>query len=148
MIKGHATAEGTGRFARSRTGLHADHWRRALGVTVSSLGLGSYLGNPDGPTDEGYASSTRRALQLGINLIDTAVNYRFQRSERAIGAGLSQAVEDGGRISEIPAFCRYFPEASQNPLRGSLVYGWGTLTESFRVFVNRMGLAGARRGTS
>lgn len=68
----------------------------------------------------------------------------FKLSFQLIG----QAVQDGGRISEIPAFCRYFPEASQNPLRGSLVYGWGTLAESFRVFVNRMGLAGARKGTS
>jgi glycosyltransferase involved in cell wall biosynthesis len=68
----------------------------------------------------------------------------FKLSFQLIG----QAVEDGGRISEIPAFCRYFPEASQNPLRGSIVYGWGTLTESFRVFVSRIGLAAARRGTS
>lgn len=61
---------------------------------------------------------------------------------------VGQAAEDGGRISEIPAFCRYFPEASQNPLRGSIVYGWGTLTESFRVFMTRMGLAGAKKGIS
>lgn len=58
---------------------------------------------------------------------------------------VAQAAKDGGRISEIPAFCRYFPEASQNPLKGSIVYGWGTLTESFRVFVGRVGLAGARK---
>jgi glycosyltransferase involved in cell wall biosynthesis len=61
---------------------------------------------------------------------------------------VGQAVEDGGRISEIPAFCRYFPEASQNPLRGSIKYGWGTLTESFRVLVSRMGLGAARKSPS
>jgi glycosyltransferase involved in cell wall biosynthesis len=61
---------------------------------------------------------------------------------------VGQAAEDGQRIGEIAAFCRYFPEASQNPLRGSIVYGWGTLSESFRVFVTRLGLAGARKHTS
>jgi glycosyltransferase involved in cell wall biosynthesis len=61
---------------------------------------------------------------------------------------IGQAAQDGRRISEIAAFCRYFPEASQNPLRGSIVYGWGTLTESFRVFMTRMGLPVARKPTA
>jgi glycosyltransferase involved in cell wall biosynthesis len=55
--------------------------------------------------------------------LDTYSND-FKLSFQLIG----QAVQDGREIGEIPAFCRYFPEASQNPLRGSLVYGWGTGT--------------------
>ncbi|MGE0444659.1 MAG: glycosyltransferase family 2 protein [Vicinamibacterales bacterium] len=51
---------------------------------------------------------------------------------------VSQAVIDGWEIGEVPAFCRYFDEASQNPFRGSVKYGWGTLTESFRVFKSRI----------
>jgi hypothetical protein len=61
---------------------------------------------------------------------------------------VGQAAEDGRLIGEIPAFCRYFPEASSNPLGGSIVYGWGTLSESFRVFVSRMRPAAARKRTS
>ncbi len=57
---------------------------------------------------------------------------------------ISQAVIDGWRLGEVSGFCRYFPEASQNPFRGSVVYGWGTLTESFRVFKHRLGLGPAR----
>ena len=57
---------------------------------------------------------------------------------------ISQAVIDGWRLGEVPGFCRYFPEASQNPFRGSVVYGWGTLTESFRVFKHRLGLGTPR----
>jgi glycosyltransferase involved in cell wall biosynthesis len=59
---------------------------------------------------------------------------------------VAQAVIDGWRIGEIPGFCRYFNEASQNPFRGSVVYGWGTLTESFRVFQHR--LFGAERASA
>lgn len=55
-----------------------------------------------------------------------------------------QAVEDGWKISEVPAFCRYFPEASSNPLRGSIVYGLGTLSESLRVLTVRIGLGTPR----
>jgi glycosyltransferase involved in cell wall biosynthesis len=59
-----------------------------------------------------------------------------------------QAVRDGWEVTEVPAYCRYFDEASQNPLRGSIVYGWGTLEESFRVLLHRMGLGAARKGVS
>ena len=57
---------------------------------------------------------------------------------------ISQAVIDGWTLGEVPGFCRYFAEASQNPFRGSVVYGWGTLTESFRVLKYRLGIASAR----
>jgi glycosyltransferase involved in cell wall biosynthesis len=55
-----------------------------------------------------------------------------------------QAVEDGWPVAEVAAECRYFREASSNPLGGSIVYGLGTLSESFRVFMCRIGLGMAR----
>ena len=61
---------------------------------------------------------------------------------------VGQAVEDGWKIGEIPAFCRYFPEASSNPLLGSIRYGLGTLLESCRVFMGRIGLGVARKRLS
>jgi glycosyltransferase involved in cell wall biosynthesis len=61
---------------------------------------------------------------------------------------ISQAVEDGWRLGEVPGSCDYFPEASQNPFKGSVVYGWGTLTESFKVFLHRAGLGTPRARTS
>jgi aryl-alcohol dehydrogenase-like predicted oxidoreductase len=36
-----------------------------------------------------------RAVECGINTIDTAINYRFQRSERSIGAALKSLFESG-----------------------------------------------------
>lgn len=61
---------------------------------------------------------------------------------------ISQAVIDGWKLAEVPGFCAYFDEASQNPLKGSIVYGWGTLTESFKVFLHRAGLGTMRARTS
>ncbi len=64
----------------------------------------------------------------------------FKLSFQLIG----HAVADGRTLGEIPTACRYFDEASSNPFIGSVVYGWGTLTESFRVFLYRLGLGGDR----
>ena len=58
-------------------------------LAVSSLGIGTYLGNPDEKTDRGYTAAIVEAAQHGINVIDAAINYRFQRSERSIGAALA-----------------------------------------------------------
>ena len=53
-----------------------------------------------------------------------------------------------GSWARCRASARYFAEASQNPLKGSIVYGWGTLTESFKVFLHRAGLGTPRARTS
>ncbi len=62
---------------------------------ASALGIGTYLGNADDATDQLYTASVSRALELGINVVDTAVNYRHQRSERSIGAALKSMIERG-----------------------------------------------------
>ena len=56
---------------------------------MSSVGIGTYLGQPDEQTDQRYTEAVVRAVELGANVIDTAANYRFQRSERSIGAALT-----------------------------------------------------------
>lgn len=94
MIAGRATLEGTKRFAkRSKTA--KGHFRPAAAVLVSSIGLGTYLGNEDGRTDEGYEASIAAALSSGISVFDSAINYRGQKSERAIGRALSRAIRAG-----------------------------------------------------
>ncbi len=50
---------------------------------------------PDDTTDERYVAAIQRALEAGVNVIDTAVNYRHQRSERAVGRALAAAVRTG-----------------------------------------------------
>jgi aryl-alcohol dehydrogenase-like predicted oxidoreductase len=97
MIAGLATFDGTERYA-SRIGgrLPANHFRRFDGgPRTSSIGIGTYLGREDAATDLAYQQSITRALERGINVIDAAINYRFQRSERAIGAALEEMIGRG-----------------------------------------------------
>jgi len=62
---------------------------------MSSIGLGTYLGHWDEHTDRSYQEAITRVIELGCNVIDSAINYRFQRSERAIGAALKESIEAG-----------------------------------------------------
>jgi aryl-alcohol dehydrogenase-like predicted oxidoreductase len=64
-------------------------------VLLSSIGLGTYLGEEDAATDDGYEASIAVALGCGINVFDSAINYRGQRSERAIGRALARAFREG-----------------------------------------------------
>jgi aryl-alcohol dehydrogenase-like predicted oxidoreductase len=68
---------------------------RAFGDSVvSSIGLGTYLGEPTDEADEGYHDAIVEAVESGINVLDTAINYRCQRSERVVGSALADADVD------------------------------------------------------
>lgn len=92
-----ATAEGTARY-RAR---HAAHFGRdffrpgPLGNSLSSIGIGTYLGEDTEADDVAYADAVRHAIANGVNVIDSAINYRCQRSERAVGRALGSALLAG-----------------------------------------------------
>jgi aryl-alcohol dehydrogenase-like predicted oxidoreductase len=94
-----ATLEGTRRYVE-RMGSKAarGHFRQQQNLNVATIGLGTYLGHWDERTDKMYCEAVKRAIELGSNVIDSAINYRFQRSERAIGLALKQLF-DAGRSS-------------------------------------------------
>ena len=107
-LGGRATRDGTGRFAaRHSSRFVADHFRlyAAHGGCVSSIGLGTYLGNPEDDEDSAYEETIARALATGINVIDSAINYRCQRSERAIGRALRSAVARGDVARDEVVLC-------------------------------------------
>ena len=90
-IEGYASLSGTTRYReRFQSSAAANHYRFEQNLWLSSIGLGTYLGNADDATDRLYTDAVTRAVELGANVIDTAANYRFQRSERAIGAALRE----------------------------------------------------------
>src|SRR3989475_10268059 len=97
-----ATKEGTTRYAQKFAGRAAEgHFREAHRLVLSSLGIGTYLGQPDTKTDEGYAAAAVAAVESGINVIDAAINYKFQRSEGSIRASLQQLAAKGFGREEI-----------------------------------------------
>jgi aryl-alcohol dehydrogenase-like predicted oxidoreductase len=90
-----ATATGTTRYRDRLRGITDEHhFRQSQGLWISSIGLGSYLGDPDERTDAAYRAAVRRAAELGCNIFDTAANYRFQRSERSFGDALNEMFAD------------------------------------------------------
>lgn len=102
MPSTHATPEATARYAdRFSTRAAKDHFRRQQELTLSSIGIGTYLGNPDEATDLAYAKAITRAVTSGVNVIDTAANYRFQRSERSIARSLKTLETDGFSREEL-----------------------------------------------
>jgi aryl-alcohol dehydrogenase-like predicted oxidoreductase len=105
MSANRATPEGTAAYRARFAGSDAkDHFRRQQGLTLSSIGIGTYLGNADTATDVGYTNAVVRAVELGCNVIDSAANYRFQRSERSIGQALRTLGEQGFAREEL-AIC-------------------------------------------
>jgi len=100
VVRGRITAGGTERFrdrAVRERALPAEHFREAPGgLVLSSIGLGTYIGPPDALTDVAVEQATTVCLTSGrVNVLDTAINYRYQRAERTVGRALSRAVERG-----------------------------------------------------
>jgi aryl-alcohol dehydrogenase-like predicted oxidoreductase len=97
-----ATKEGTTRYGQKFVGrAAAGHFREAQRLMLSSLGIGTYLGQPDTKTDEGYTVAAVAAVESGINVMDAAINYRFQRSERSLGEAIRQLAARGFEREEI-----------------------------------------------
>ncbi len=107
LVEGHATSEGTRHFQERFVDAQTDHFYRPIngGNLVSSLGLGTYLGDCDDSEDARYTATARAALERGVNLLDTAINYRCQRSERAIGQAVRISIANGSIRREEVVVC-------------------------------------------
>jgi aryl-alcohol dehydrogenase-like predicted oxidoreductase len=90
-----ATRRGTWAY-RDRFGdsFARTYFRRFGPGVVSSVGVGTYLGDATDDVDDRYRTAVQTALESGVNLVDTAVNYRHQRSERVVGDALRRADVD------------------------------------------------------
>ncbi len=106
MLKGHATAEGTTRFRKRLQGtVPSEHFRECGDLWLSSIGFGTYLGKDDDADDQKYLDASPRAAELGVNVFDTAINYRSQRSERTLGQTLAALAEEGEIVREELLIC-------------------------------------------
>lgn len=90
-----ATAGGTARWRQRHPALPDAHFRALDDLRVSSVGLRTHRGELDAATDDAYAAAIVAAVMGGVNLVDTAVDYRAQRSERAVGRALRALAAQG-----------------------------------------------------
>ena len=78
MITGYATPEGTKKFAERQNQDSHKNYKNVNNLTLSNVGIGTYLGNPDTETDYIVQSAVKKSILGGINVIDSAINYRAQ----------------------------------------------------------------------
>ncbi|SKB12573.1 conserved hypothetical protein [Planktothrix sp. PCC 11201] len=94
-ILGKATLTGTqGYRERHQQDCIAAHFREANDWVVSSIGIGTYLGAADSRTDDLVTDAIIESVKNGINLIDTAINYRYMHAEWSISDALRALIRD------------------------------------------------------
>lgn len=96
MIHHFATPEGTKAYSQRFHSAHSSHFKHQSDLFLSSIGIGTYLGEMDEETDQDSFLAIRHSVLNGVNVIDTAINYRGQRSERVIGKVLSDLIQNHG----------------------------------------------------
>ncbi len=98
----YATKEGTFGYLKQFPKYSRDFFRFNGEVFVSSLGLGTFRKEPYREENYvlNYKEAVKRAVLGGMNLIDTAINYRYQMSEREIGEALSELFKEGKATRE------------------------------------------------
>jgi aryl-alcohol dehydrogenase-like predicted oxidoreductase len=98
IIDGFATTEGTSRYVKyavSKKSRPESHFRIFDDLSLSSLGMGTYLGDITDYDDEAIENATYESIKSGaMNVIDTAINYRAMKSEKSIGRALSRLIKD------------------------------------------------------
>lgn len=69
------------------------------------MGMGTYLGECDDEEDNRYSVVIAAGIERGINVVDTAINYRCQRSERAVGRALRGLLGGGSTTRDEIVIC-------------------------------------------
>jgi len=97
-----ATKEATFAYLKQFPKYAKDFYRFNGEFFVSSLGLGTFRKEPYREENYivNYKDSVKMAILNGINLIDTAINYRYQVSEKEIGEALKELFEEGKATRE------------------------------------------------
>nr|AIF06498.1 aldo/keto reductase [uncultured marine thaumarchaeote KM3_193_A03] len=94
MNTGYATPEGTKKFAERQHVTSQKNYKNIHNLTLSNVGIGTYLGNPDTETDYLVQDAVKKSILGGVNVIDSAINYRAQKAERSVGNAISQLIDN------------------------------------------------------
>lgn len=96
-VEGFATSEGTKKYTEYAIsqGRPRSHFKSFDSLHLSSIGMGTYLGQPSEEDDQAVENAVFESVKSGaVNVIDTAINYRAMRSEKSIGRALLRLVKD------------------------------------------------------
>ncbi len=108
IINGYASHNGTKKYvdyAVQKKGKPSSHFRLFDGIYLSSIGMGTYLGQPTLEDDRAMENAVYESIKSGaVNVIDTAINYRAMKSEKSIGRALARLINDEGVISRDEIF--------------------------------------------
>ena len=94
MISGFATPEGTKNFTTKNDSIPEKNFNVFQDLSLSNVGIGTYLGNPDSDTDNIVKNAVKKSVLAGMNVNDTAINYRAQKAERSVGQAISELVNE------------------------------------------------------
>ena len=101
-----ATLDDTLNFAK-KFSHYKDFYIKHNNLVFSKLGLGTF--NKEPYKEENYVfhyiAGVKEAIKNGINLIDTASNYRYGQSEKEIGIALQELFEEGDTKREELIIC-------------------------------------------
>lgn len=64
-------------------------------VEPSRIGVGTWMGDLSAETDRRYVETLVHAAARGLNVFDTAINYRHMKAERCVGAAVRRLVTLG-----------------------------------------------------
>lgn len=93
MISGFASSNNTEEFA-SKSKVNPSNFKKIQNLTLSNVGIGTYLGDSDEKTDEMVKNAVKQSILSGVNVIDTAINYRSQKAERSVGKAISELINE------------------------------------------------------
>jgi aryl-alcohol dehydrogenase-like predicted oxidoreductase len=96
-LDGFATPAGTKKYVEYaiQKGKPSSHFRIFDDLSLSSIGMGTYLGQPSLEDDNDIENAVYDSIKSGaLNVIDTAINYRAMKSEKSIGRALLRLIKD------------------------------------------------------
>lgn len=99
MITGWAGLEETTSYLKNHGWSEANIRKNPM-FAISPIGLGNHLGSIEDADSCAYVEATKYALENGMNVLDTAINYRGMRSEKDLGRGIQEAIDNGIVVRE------------------------------------------------
>jgi Aldo/keto reductase family len=96
LLQGWAQVEETKSYSTHFEGASPGSYNLDLnGLTLSSIGIGTYLGAETEDEDKDITAAIYDGIMKGVNVIDTAINYRGMKSEKCVGNSLKTLFAPG-----------------------------------------------------